>query len=177
MEHGCSQQTKSPYKPGVRRWTLYKSLWLKYWPEFESIYEEKYAARYGPITPDKHSEITKLLECGVFSNGFVVTTDLKLPEITDIILPLNLNTKGFTSADDLSDKRKQRQREPNEQGAEYVIGKNLARTRHETERNFKAAGRKRTHSQELSLRAAGKKGAETEAQQTGSVQGHGQGDT
>ncbi|MGL4370942.1 MAG: IS91 family transposase, partial [Spirochaetota bacterium] len=71
MEHECLIQTKPPYKPGVRRWSLYKSLWLKYWPEFESSYEEKYSARYGHISPEKHSEVTKLLECGVFSNGFV----------------------------------------------------------------------------------------------------------
>ncbi|MGL4369620.1 MAG: IS91 family transposase, partial [Spirochaetota bacterium] len=37
----------------------------------EAVYEEKYAARYGHISIEKHSEVIKLLECGVFSNGFI----------------------------------------------------------------------------------------------------------
>ena len=65
-------------------------------------------------------------------NAIDVITDLKLPEITDLVFPLNLYTKGFTPARVWSTKLNTRQGEPSEQGEEYAIGKNLARTRCET---------------------------------------------
>jgi len=38
---------KLPYKPGLERWSLYKSIWIKHWKEFQKIYQEKYETTYG----------------------------------------------------------------------------------------------------------------------------------
>jgi predicted RNA-binding Zn-ribbon protein involved in translation (DUF1610 family) len=62
--------TKPAYKPGLERWSLYKGLWIKYWKEFQNIYDETFKEKYGELTQRHKLEVRKLISCGRFQNGF-----------------------------------------------------------------------------------------------------------
>lgn len=67
-----SKEGRRPeHRPAVERWSSYKEIWQKHWPDFERQYEAKYAAQYGPLTASKKVEVQKLLGCGAFSKGVV----------------------------------------------------------------------------------------------------------
>ena len=59
-----------PYRPGMDRKSLYKSVWQRYWHEFREIYPERFSYQYGELTPEKSFEVSKLLSCGDYRNGF-----------------------------------------------------------------------------------------------------------
>lgn len=69
-----TQNGEHPYAPGVTRWSLYRSLWRKYVRQFYARYENSFAARFGNLTREKIDEVTKLIDCGQFTNGFVFHT-------------------------------------------------------------------------------------------------------
>lgn len=69
-----------------------------------------------------------------------VSTDIKLPENTEIKFPLKLYTKGFTPAKIWISQQIKTQGEPSEQGEAYVNGKNIASTRYDTDGNFSPSG-------------------------------------
>jgi hypothetical protein len=60
------------YAPAVTRWSLYKSLWLKYNRQFLDLYPEKFSERFGILSSEKIDEMDKLIACGEFRNGFVI---------------------------------------------------------------------------------------------------------
>lgn len=61
---------KPDYTPGVERWSYYKTIWIKYWNEFLSIYPDKFQDIYGKLNDEKIEEVKKLISCGKFQNGF-----------------------------------------------------------------------------------------------------------
>ncbi|MBN1294716.1 MAG: transposase zinc-binding domain-containing protein [Candidatus Latescibacteria bacterium] len=61
---------KPVYKPGLERRSLYKGLWIKYWKEFQNIYDETFKEKYGELTQRHKLEVRKLISCGKFQNGF-----------------------------------------------------------------------------------------------------------
>ncbi len=65
-----TNETAPPYRPGMDRKSVYKSIWRRYWREFREIYPEGFAHRYGEMTQDKMAEVYKLLSCGDYRNGF-----------------------------------------------------------------------------------------------------------
>jgi hypothetical protein len=67
-----AENTKLPYAPGVKRWSLCRSLWLKYSKPFLSGYANHFQSLFGVLTVEKIDEVKKLIECGEFNNGFVV---------------------------------------------------------------------------------------------------------
>jgi hypothetical protein len=67
-----AEHTKPPYSPGVKRWSLYRSLWLKYSKPFFSGYTTHFQSQFGGLYDEKIDEVKKLIECGEFYNGFVV---------------------------------------------------------------------------------------------------------
>ena len=66
--------TKSAYTPGVKRWSLYRDLWMRYGRSFVSSHNALFAAKYGSLDEDARDEIHKVIECGEFANGFVMHT-------------------------------------------------------------------------------------------------------
>jgi len=68
--YSANNPTFPDYLPGLERPSLYKEIWHKYWPEFLSIYNEKFKEKYGTLTHRKRWEVEKLLGCGNFENGF-----------------------------------------------------------------------------------------------------------
>ncbi len=58
------------YRPGMDRKSAYKSIWQRYWREFREAYPERFAPRYGVLAIDKTFEVSKLLSCGDYRNGF-----------------------------------------------------------------------------------------------------------
>lgn len=62
--------TKPEYIPGLQRWSLYKSIWIQHWHEFQEIYADTYEKSYGKLTENKKNEVRKLITCGKFKNGF-----------------------------------------------------------------------------------------------------------
>jgi len=67
----AENHVRPPYRPGVDRWSHYKEIWKRHWPEFERTYAERFAGTYGPLTASKKMEVAKLLGCGAFSSGVV----------------------------------------------------------------------------------------------------------
>ncbi len=59
-----------PYRPGMDRKSAYKSVWQRHWRDFREIYPERFAHRYGELTSEKCFEVSKLLSCGDYRNGF-----------------------------------------------------------------------------------------------------------
>jgi len=44
---------KPPYTPGRERWNMYRSVWIRHWPEFNGIYPHRYEAMYGMLDDEK----------------------------------------------------------------------------------------------------------------------------
>jgi len=65
-----TSDTAPPYRPGLDRKSVYKSVWQRHWRDFREIYPERFAHRYGDLTPEKCFEASKLLSCGDYRNGF-----------------------------------------------------------------------------------------------------------
>ncbi|TAL38084.1 MAG: IS91 family transposase [Spirochaetes bacterium] len=63
-----------PYRPGLDRWSMYKSIWLRHWSEFRKLYPERFAKLYGPLDEEKAEEVHKLIRCGKYQNGFRMHT-------------------------------------------------------------------------------------------------------
>jgi hypothetical protein len=61
---------KPDYTPGLERWSYYKTIWMKYWNEFNIIYPERFQETYGNLDDEKIEEVKKLIRCGKFQNGF-----------------------------------------------------------------------------------------------------------
>jgi hypothetical protein len=59
-----------PYRPGMDRKTAYKTVWQLHLHDFKRAYPERFAPLYGELTPEKISEVSKLLSCGDYRNGF-----------------------------------------------------------------------------------------------------------
>jgi hypothetical protein len=59
-----------PYRPGMDRKSAYKSVWTRHWCAFRDMYPDRLESLYGPLTDDKIAEVSKLLSCGDFRNGF-----------------------------------------------------------------------------------------------------------
>jgi hypothetical protein len=59
-----------PYRPGMDRQSLYKGVWQRYWHGFMEIYPERFARLYGGLSVEKIFEVSKLLSCGDYRNGF-----------------------------------------------------------------------------------------------------------
>ncbi|HOU85703.1 MAG TPA: transposase zinc-binding domain-containing protein, partial [Spirochaetota bacterium] len=70
MYISSNNQHARRYLPGLERISAYKSVWLKYWNEFNLVYPGKYENIFGPIDEEKNNEVRKLTACGRFSNGF-----------------------------------------------------------------------------------------------------------
>ena len=67
----CSTTPKNlSYRPGLDRWSLYKSIWQRHWKGFCELYPERLEPEYGPLPVKKKAEVAKLLRCGDFNNGF-----------------------------------------------------------------------------------------------------------
>ena len=67
----CSNDKIKPaYLPAFERWSLYKSIWMNHWEEFQRIYNTRFLSKYGELSDGKKEEVEKLLGCGNFQNGF-----------------------------------------------------------------------------------------------------------
>ena len=66
--------TTCAYTPGVKRWSLYRDLWMRYGRGFMSSHDALFASKYGSLDEDARDEIRKVIECGEFANGFVLHT-------------------------------------------------------------------------------------------------------
>jgi len=67
----CSTDKSKPvYLPAFERWSLYKSIWMNHWEEFQQIYDRRFLSKYGELSEAKIEEVEKLLGCGNFQNGF-----------------------------------------------------------------------------------------------------------
>jgi hypothetical protein len=86
-----AEHTKPPYSPGVKRWSLYRSLWLKYSKPFLSGYINHFQSRFGVLTDEKIDEVKKLIECGEFGNGFVVHSCLHCG--TKLVIPFTCKSR------------------------------------------------------------------------------------
>ncbi len=58
------------YRPGLERWSAYKTLWIRHWEGFRAAYGRLFEKTYGPLTVGKIVEAEKLIRCGKFANGF-----------------------------------------------------------------------------------------------------------
>ncbi len=59
-----------PYRPGMDRKSDYKSVWQKYWHGFRVLYSEQFEPVYGGLPGEKALEVSKLLSCSDYRNGF-----------------------------------------------------------------------------------------------------------
>ncbi|TFH39636.1 MAG: hypothetical protein E4G96_08890 [Chrysiogenales bacterium] len=59
-----------PYRPGMDRKSAYKSVWTRHWHDFMKIYPDRFDETYGELTGEKRFEVSRLLACGDFRNGF-----------------------------------------------------------------------------------------------------------
>ena len=68
----CLSQKPTPvFRPRQpRQPPLYRTI-ERYFPEFERIYDERYAKRYGPWRPIIGNVVRKFLRCGDLHFGFV----------------------------------------------------------------------------------------------------------
>ena len=64
------KENESDYTPGLERWSLYKTIWIRYWYGFRKVYNERFQKIYGSLSQDKIDEVYKLITCGKFQNGF-----------------------------------------------------------------------------------------------------------
>ncbi len=48
-----TSETAPPYRPGLDRKSVYKSVWQRHWRDFREVYPERFAHRYGDLTPEK----------------------------------------------------------------------------------------------------------------------------
>ena len=64
------KQQKPIYIPGHERWSMYKSVWIRHWPDFQKVYPYRFQKIYGPLKDDKKEQVAKLIQCGKFQNGF-----------------------------------------------------------------------------------------------------------
>ena len=53
-------EEKTGYTPALERWNMYRSVWIRHWPEFKAIYQHKFEAMYGPFDDEKRDEVKKL---------------------------------------------------------------------------------------------------------------------
>ncbi|TFH38590.1 MAG: IS91 family transposase [Chrysiogenales bacterium] len=65
-----TKDTVPAYRPGLDRKSAYKNVWLRHWRDLRSIYPERFAHHYGELTSEKCFEVSKLLSCGDYRNGF-----------------------------------------------------------------------------------------------------------
>ena len=82
---------KGVYTPGVKRWSLYRGLWMRYGNAFAFEYDALFAARFGRLKDDARDEIRKVIECGEFTNGFVSHTCGKCG--TKIVIPFTCKSR------------------------------------------------------------------------------------
>ncbi len=61
---------KPDYYPGLERWSLYKTLWMRHWQGFQEIYVTRFLGRLGSLSDEKKEEVEKLIKCGKFQHGF-----------------------------------------------------------------------------------------------------------
>ncbi len=71
----CSEShSHPPYRPGLDRWSMYKSIRVRHWSEFRKLCPERFAKLYGPLDEEKTEEVHKLIRCGKYQNGFRMHT-------------------------------------------------------------------------------------------------------
>ncbi len=66
-----SAHAKKPaYRPGLDRFSLYKTIWRRHWRGFLAAYPDRFEATFGPLGESAAGEIHRLLACGDYKNGF-----------------------------------------------------------------------------------------------------------
>ena len=60
-----------PYQPRASHLSALHEILLDHHEKFESVYDERYSRRYGPLRPQVGDAFRRFLDCGVLAHGFL----------------------------------------------------------------------------------------------------------